>query len=212
VSESECAKIRTLNEKSGERFFFQKGENFYSLLKQTGDLAALVKSRPRTVRFIFLVLSDGDLQSPMISVVQRFVVSNPDDRVKTYNNVRQHPLSISREDYQKFHLDGNHGNKYRDLLEWFHLGPGLFRNRDFVDTNHFPDPRKLMAISPPPEKTEEIRSYLFAMKGVRKEGSCIDSTPHVAASAQKLSFVIRDLRATQGGDYQDPFEVTVELP
>jgi len=192
--------------------YFQKGKSFYSPLKQTSELSALIKSEPASVRFIFLVPFDGDSRSPIISVMQRFLVEDADDRVKTFNNVRRHPLNVALDTYQKSSRDGQDGDEYEDLTEWFYLGPGMFRNRDFVDTSHWPDPRRLLAISPSPEKAEEIRSYLLAMDGVREQGSCVDFSPHVAASTRKVTFVIRDLRATEAGDYRDPFRVSVELP
>lgn len=213
VTDAECAKIRSLNASSGDLLFFQKGQSFYSFLKNQSDLAGLVQNNSNNyVRFVYLVKFDGDSQPPMFSVIQRFLLTDSYGYVKTYNNIRRHPLSILFDEYQKFYHDGDNPINHQDLMEWFNLGPGFFTHRDFVDTSRWPEPREFLAIPGTLESGEEIRSYLIAMVGIRDDGSCFDFTPYVSRSTHRLSFIIRDLRATPTGDYRDPFDATVEFP
>jgi hypothetical protein len=212
VTDRECAVIRKQNAASGDKLFFQQGKAFYSFSNDLSHLAALLKNNPNDfVRFVYLVKFDGDHRSPMISVIQRVVQTNPDDHIKTYNNLRRHPLRISFDEYQKFHHDGDDPVNHHDLMEWFHLGPGLFTNRDFIDTSNWPQPRVFFAIDGKAQNGEEIRSYLLAMKGVVDEGSCVDFAPYVSPSSKRISFIIRDLRTTGTGDYRDPFGASVEF-
>ena len=216
VQKEECALVRTRAENSGDQLFFQKGKDFFSFNGNKSLLADAIKSNKPSngyrIRFVFLTPSNTDDRPPTFSIIQRFLTGyKSNGEVNTYNNVRRHNLRIALDDYQKFHKQGDTGSAYRDLTEWFHVGPGWFTHRDFVDTKRWRRPREFLAIGEDRVDGEEIRSYLIVMQDVRPDGSCLDFTPLVSPTSKRISITIRDLRESETGEYFDPYQATLEI-
>jgi hypothetical protein len=214
VTNVECVAARSLSNKTGERIFFQSGKGLSAVKNDGKQLASLISSAPKRLRFIILTESEPSSLATVYSSIVRFTSTEDDwkrnpnlEKVYTYNNLRMRGSWIAFDQYQAFHKsNGSH----QDLLEWFHVGPGNFKYRDLVSSSEFEFPRRFLAINEDRRPYEGIFSFLYALSGVNSEGSCYDLNFFLPPSSQSLSFGIRNLRATEG-QYLPPFTSSVDF-
>ena len=210
ISKSDCENIRALNKQKPYPFYFQSGRDFLPLDKDNEKTfwTEVRNQDPDNdgFTFVYLAKSDDDPRSTLFLIKQRFGTASTSEAVAIYNNIRKRGQRIPLGEYQDYH--GKEGH-YRNWVQWLHLGPGWFFNRDFVDSKEAPLPRKFFAIDES-QKGGEIKTYLIAVRGIHPDGSCVDFSPYVSTSTSRISISIRNLRRTETDDFRDPLTLSAE--
>lgn len=215
VTPVECAKIRELNSNTNERLFFQADAGFDPVVASKKQFFRLIKTNPARIRVIYLVQFVGDEGPTLINTMVRFLItdakflqkSSQYSKVYTYNNLKKHPLWTPYDEYQKYHRNEKPNS---NLKEWFHIGPGFGWTASLVDTKAWEEPRRFFSVSGDRSEGEGVYSFLTALTGVSKSGSCTDLSFVLPPSINKVSFAIRNLQP-QNGMFLNPHDISVEM-
>jgi hypothetical protein len=217
VTESECAAVR-MQSSDGEHVFFQVKARFFPVQQNKMQFSELIKSSPPRIRLVYLTKFDGDESPTLVSSIIRFLIANPEpylaqnpqySKVYTYSNLRDTPLWVAFDDYQRFHSgpEINH-----QLSEWFHVGPGPGGwSRNLFRSSTWELPRRFFFITGNHPVGEGIYSFLLALRGMNPSGTCFDTWFILPPNLREFSVVFRNLRA-QTGLYPEPIQTRVEFP
>jgi hypothetical protein len=198
VSEQECAQVRTLSSTEDPELFFQWKNRFFPFNQDNVAKQLPSAKGGADLRIIYLARG-ADTRPTLFLIKQSFNTDGkPWDFVRTYNNVRRTTLEPKFDIYQKYHQAHVEDE---DLTEWFHVGPGLITRRGLMESRESPRPREFFAFD---SRNDEMRAYLFMVKGIRDTGTCVDFSTYISASVKSMTFEIRNLRRTEGRDYRDP--------
>jgi hypothetical protein len=212
LSASECEKIRALDKSDPFPFYFKADKSYLPLTAANEgkfwDQVRRQNPDNKGFLFVYLAKSDDDSQSTLFLVKQRFAAGGAADSVGIYNNIRDHGGRAKFDEYQDYHRNGG---QYRTWVQWLHLGPGWFFNRDFVDSDEMPLPRRQFAFESE-QSGDDLKAYLLAVGGVRPDGSCVDFKPYVSNSTRRISINITNIRKTDTGDPRESYTVSVDVP